>query len=144
MPGPPRDPRYTAHFTDPLYDDVADDCAPFGSDQGSDLLHDVEQAGRTIAPDATIESLLPWGSVESFFADAERGDVDGLLLIYATGFLLLRYRGDLSGTDLEVLQRAVAGIHADLAALGHTEAVAPLRDTVLADLASYDPSDPGR
>jgi len=33
-------PAFRSHFTDPVYDDQAGDLAPFGTDEGWDLLHE--------------------------------------------------------------------------------------------------------
>lgn len=130
-------PRYVAHFTDPLYDDVSDDAAPFGSDQGADMLRDAELAGWTLPPDSTIASLLPWGTVEECFAEAARGDIDGLLLIYAAGFLLLRFEGRISDADREVLLRALEGIVDDLTGLGYGDNIAPITHRVIPDVTSF-------
>jgi hypothetical protein len=34
----PKHPEFAAHFRDPIYDDEANDLAPFGNDEGWDLL----------------------------------------------------------------------------------------------------------
>lgn len=59
---------------------------------------------------ATIESLLPWGDVDGHFAAAVAGDVHGLQLIYAAGFLLLRYTGQMDGSDYDILRRSLLRI----------------------------------
>ncbi len=41
------------------------------------------------------------GDVEGFFTAAATGDVDGLQMIYAAGFLLLRHTGQINESDLE-------------------------------------------
>ncbi|GAB2863711.1 hypothetical protein [Nocardioides pacificus] len=43
------DPRYLAHFTDPVYADNGSEGAPFGLQQGADMLYDYEVAGHDIA-----------------------------------------------------------------------------------------------
>lgn len=130
MPSPGVDSRYAAHFVDPLYESRVLDAAPFGSDQGADMLHDVEAAGGVLAVGATLGSLLPWGDVDGCFAAAIGGDVDGLQLIYAAGFLLLRYGGQIDESDHATLCRALEGI-AEVMGLER------LSETVLPDLESF-------
>lgn len=123
-------PRYVAHFTDPLYDSNFLDSAPFGSDQGADMLHAVEMSGGVLPPDPSIETVLPWGTVEGYFADAQNGDIDGLLFIYAAGFLLLRCNAHLEEVDYRTLQSALVGLADDLN-------LEEIRTTVLRDLDAF-------
>lgn len=123
------DPRYLSHFTDPLYGSRVLDAAPFGSDQGADMLHDVESAGDVLPAGATIESLLPWGDVDGHFDVAATGDVDGLLLIYAAGFLLLRYTGHIDDSDYDILRRALMRIASVIGLDDVTGIVIPDLDT---------------
>jgi hypothetical protein len=123
-------PTYVAHFADPLYDSNFLDAAPFGSDQGADMLHDVEMAGGVLPPDAGIEEVLPWGTVEGYFADAQKGDVDGLLFIYAAGFLLLRFNAHLEEADYRILRSALVGLANDLD-------LEEIRTVVLPDLDAF-------
>lgn len=107
-------PRYSAHFVDPLYESRHLDAAPFGSDQGADMLRDVEEAGGVLPDGASISTLLPWGDVQGCFAAAATGDVDGLSFIYAAGFLLIRYVGRLDRSDYETLRKALQGLAEEL------------------------------
>lgn len=123
-------PRYVAHFADPLYDSNFLDSAPFGSDQGADMLHAVEMSGGVLPPDPSIETVLPWGTVKGYFADAQNGDIDGLLFIYAAGFLLLRFNAHLEEADYRILRSALVGLADDLNLL-------EIRTTVLPDLDAF-------
>lgn len=131
------DPRYLAHFANPLYDNRHLEAAPFGSDQGADMLRDVEHDGGVLPAGATLASLLPWGDVAGHVEDARAGDWDGLQLIYAAGFLLLRFTGQISPGDLVVLRSALLR----LAELSGTEEI---HSIVLRDLDSYTREQRGR
>lgn len=123
-------PKYVAHFVDPLYDSNVLDSAPFGSDQGADMLHEVEMSGGLLPPHASIESILPWGDVEGYFTDAEKGDVDGLSFIYAAGFLLLRFNGQIDDADYRILRSALVRLASQLD-------LEDIRRTVLPDLDAF-------
>lgn len=130
MSAVPSHPKYVAHFTDPLYDSRTLDSAPFGSDQGADMLHEVEMSGGALPPDASIETVLPWGDVDGYFAAAEKGDVDGLSFIYAAGFLLLRFNAHIEEDDYRILRSALVGLANEM----DLEAI---RTTVLPDLDAF-------
>lgn len=130
MSAVPAHPRYVAHFVDPLYDSNILDSAPFGSDQGADMLHDVEMAGGVLPPDASIQTVLPWGDVDGYFADAQKGDVDGLSFIYAAGFLLLRFNGHIGEADYRILRSALVGLANELN-------LEDIRTTVVPDLDAF-------
>lgn len=100
-------PRYVERFANSFYDSRHLDAAPFGSDVGADMLQDVEHDDGVLPASATIASLLPWGDVPSHLKGAESGDREGLHLIYAAGFLLLRFTGTISPGDLVVLRSAL-------------------------------------
>ncbi len=57
-------PAYAAHFTDPFYDDPADDFAPFGSDEGSDLLVEAEEQRSRLGPSSTVADVLELTAAE--------------------------------------------------------------------------------
>lgn len=137
-------PAYAAHFTDPLYDDNVLDAAPFGDDSGADMLSDVTVLGKVIPADATIASLIPWGgTVEGCFDQAADGDPDGLSMIYAAAFLLLRYLGRISESDYQILRRALEALADWLAASEQRHHAPPekgsqaIRSIVLPDLDAF-------
>jgi len=126
--------RYAAHFTNELYMSSHLDEAPFGDDAAADMLYDYEQGGQIVQPGATLESLLPWnGTVAGCFSQAERGDTDGLAQIYAAGFLLLRYTGEISVADYEVLRSALVRLAEQLSLDAISEVVVPDLDAFMAD-----------
>lgn len=63
---PPAHPRFAAHFTDPWYDDVADEYAPFGSDEGWDLVMEWGERRDELGPSSTVADVLEGG----WFPDA--------------------------------------------------------------------------
>lgn len=123
-------PQYLAHFSKPLYDSRHLDAAPFGSDQGADMLRDVEHDHGVLPEGSTIASLLPWGDVAGAHVDARGGDLEGLQSIYAAGFLLLRFTGQISPDDLVVLRSALL----KLAELSGTDEI---HSVVLPDLDAF-------
>lgn len=131
MASPQVDPRYAAHFANELYESNHLDAAPFGDDGAADMLYDYEQAGQVVPPDATLESLLPWnGTVADCFRQADGGDPDGLSQIYAAGFLLLRYNGEIAEPDYQILRSALVR----LAEMFNLDAI---RELVIPDLDSF-------
>lgn len=89
-------PSFADHFTDPIYDDLSDSMAPFGSDEAADEV--AEWLERGIGRSATLSELL----AVSFDADAgtvleewdgEDDAADAVLI--GLGFLLLRVNGHL-------------------------------------------------
>ena len=51
-------PAFAQHFTDPLYDDVGDGRAPFGSDEGSDLLWSWRDRRDELGSASTLATVL--------------------------------------------------------------------------------------
>ena len=91
-------PAFAAHFTDPLYDDPADDFAPFGSDEGSDLFAEAEEQRSELGPAATVADVLELTGAEDgaeFVDEIEEGspDLDGFVI--GAGFALLRLTGQI-------------------------------------------------
>src|SRR4051812_21133688 len=51
-------PAFAAHFTDPVYNDEGDDFAPFGSDEGSDIVHESAERRDELGPDSTVADVI--------------------------------------------------------------------------------------
>ncbi|GAB2863703.1 hypothetical protein GCM10027026_12000 [Myroides odoratimimus subsp. xuanwuensis] len=85
---------------------------------------------------------MPWDTIEGAFAAAENGDIDSLQLIYAAGFLLLRYTGQITQDVYQVLRSALLMIADDLEHHAEVRGDSPpdrpdvekIRSTVLPDL----------
>lgn len=94
---------FTAHFSDPIYEDVADEFAPFGSDEGWDLLHEWAERRDELRAGTTLAELIE----ESGFGDlaaeivvqedsgipAPGGQIDAATIVVGAGFTLLRLSG---------------------------------------------------
>lgn len=97
-------PAFRAHFTDPIYDDPADEMAPFGSDEGSDVLAIWSPArGAELGPDSTIATVLEM-SPETLQSDVAAMMTDGegedeAAMIRGAAFTLLRLTGRISEDD---------------------------------------------
>lgn len=85
----PADPAFSAHFTDAVYADPADELAPFGSDEGADLLADWEERRDDLGPHATVADVLE-GDPSSYLAS---NTLDDAMAVQAAGFVLLRLTG---------------------------------------------------
>jgi len=92
-------PAFTRHFSAPIYDDPANELAPFGSDEGWDLLFTVAQRCEELTDTATLDDVLAladvpvadeWGENpegEQWYEDAT--------FVAAAGFTLLRLTGQI-------------------------------------------------
>ena len=100
---PAASPAFAAHFTDPVYDDPADEFAPFGTDEGFDMVHEWAERRHELSPDTTVADVIE----ESGFAHvaseldnpegpgvpAAGGQVDAATITIGAGFTLLRLTG---------------------------------------------------
>lgn len=96
-------PAFTAHFSDPVYDDPAGEFAPFGTDEGFDMLYEWAERQEELGPETTVADLIE----ESGFADivseldspegpgipVPGGQVDAATITIGAGFTLLRLTG---------------------------------------------------
>lgn len=96
-------PAFAAHFTDPIYDDPADEFAPFGSDEGWDLLYEWAERRDELDSTTTVADLVGESEFADFVAqlDTEEGpgipvpggQVDAATITIGAGFTLLRLTG---------------------------------------------------
>lgn len=103
-------PAFAAHFTDPLYEDRAADLAPFGSDEGDELLLDWEDRGDELDQTATIATILECepGEETSYAGPMEGVDgMDTATFVVSAAFIVLRLTGHLSETDRQLALAAV-------------------------------------
>lgn len=105
----PKHPDFAAHFRDPLYDDPADDLAPFGNDEGWDLLADWAKRSDQLDGSSTLEQIAP-----EWFEDAplvpddlSEDDVDLNDIVIGAGFTLLRLTGQIGEVDRALVLRAL-------------------------------------
>ena len=123
-------PAFTQHFVDPLYDDPADEFAPFGSDEGSDLLASWRNRRSELGPASGLATVLECEPSQVATYVGEMTGVDGIetaMFITSAAFVLLRMTGHLSDGDrrlaLEALDFRIAILPEINSALTDTPAV---------------------
>lgn len=94
--------NFTRHFTAPIYDDQDGEFAPFGTDEGWDILHAAAEKRNDLTTGATVADLLEivdagesggWGespTAEEWYEDAT--------FVAAAAFTLLRITGQIDET----------------------------------------------
>jgi uncharacterized protein YfeS len=102
-------PAFAAHFRDPIYDEEGDDLAPFGSDEGWDLLAGWGKRTDELSSTSTLAQIVP----EEFEkravvpADLNENDVDLVGTVIGAGFTLLRLTGQIDEPGRALLFRAL-------------------------------------
>lgn len=108
---------FSAHFTDPIYEDQSGDFAPFGSDEGWDMLQ--EWAGRRneLNGGSTVAQILQgsdFGGIEQHLTVSEPqgvprpgGQVDAAVVIIGAGFTLLRLTGHIDQEGKALTLKAI-------------------------------------
>jgi uncharacterized protein YfeS len=103
-------PAFSTHFDDPIYDDPALETAPFGSDEGSDMLWEWGQRRDELTRDSTIADVM---ETDAWTLDAlvERmsgiDHLDQASIVRGAAFTLLRLVGHLSDQDRETAVRCI-------------------------------------
>ena len=105
----PKHPVFAAHFRDPIYDDEADDLAPFGNDEGWDLLADWSKRTDELHSGSTLAQIAPeWFEDAPLVpADLNEDNVDLNDVVIGAGFTLLRLTGQISEADRALVLRAL-------------------------------------
>lgn len=105
----PKHPSFAAHFRDPIYDDPADDLAPFGNDEGADLLADWADRAEELDSGSTLIQIAPeWFENGPLVPDdLNEEDVDLNDVIIGAGFTLLRLTGQIGEQDRALVLRAL-------------------------------------
>jgi uncharacterized protein YfeS len=110
----PADDAFTEHFTSPIYDDPAGEFAPFGNDEGADMLADWAERTDELSPTSTVRDLLADGSddpgdVDAMFAELDDEDgIDAAFFVIGAGFTLLRLTGQIDDEGRTAVLRALA------------------------------------
>lgn len=103
-------PAFTAHFTDPLYEDKGDEFAPFGSDEGAELLAEWEDRREELDSSSTIATVLECEPDAVRTVYGEMDGVDGLdtaMQVRSAAFVLLRLVGHLHEPDRQLALEAL-------------------------------------
>ena len=114
----PADDAFTDHFTSPIYDDAGDELAPFGTDEGADLLADWAARTDELGPSTTVRDLLADGldhpaDVDGMLAELDDEDgVDAATVVVGAGFTLLRLTGQIDDEGRTAVLRALAALEA--------------------------------
>ena len=95
-------PAFAAHFTDPIYSDPANDFAPFGSDEGWDMLDEWADRSDELHSNTTVSDVLEESGFAEIVSELDNeekpeihapGQVDAATITVAAGFTLLRLTG---------------------------------------------------
>ena len=95
-------PAFTQHFTDPVYDDHADDLAPFGSDEGWELLMDWSDRRAELEASPTLATVLGCEPAQVAEVAGPMTGVDGIetaTFVVSAAFVVLRLAGRLEEDD---------------------------------------------
>jgi hypothetical protein len=108
---------FTAHFSDPLYEDPAGEFAPFGTDEGFDLLCEWDERRDELGPDTTVADLIEGAGMSEVAAGLDTreegkipragGPVDAATVIVAGGFTLLRLSGRIDDEGKQLTLKAL-------------------------------------
>ncbi len=110
-------PAFSAHFTDPIYDDPADELAPFGTDEGWDLLHEWAERRDELSPSTTVADVIGENAFEEFASKLDEeetpgipapdGQVDAATITIGAGFTLLRLTGHIDDAGRQQTLKAL-------------------------------------
>ena len=105
---PPAHPDFAAHFTDPVYSDLDGEFAPFGTDEGFDLLFEWAARRDELGADSTVADLIEDPGMAEAVAALDTpeapgipvpgGQVDAATIAIGAGFTLLRLTGHIDET----------------------------------------------
>lgn len=110
-------PAFAAHFTDPIYDDPGTEFAPFGSDEGWDMLHEWDERRDELTPQTTVADLIEGSGFADLVSAAgfefsddipEPGGLeDAATIAVGAGFTLLRLTGQIDAEGRRESLRAL-------------------------------------
>ena len=93
---PKAHPAFVAHFTDPVYSDEGGEFAPFGTDEGWDLLYTWAERRDELGPRTTVMELIEGSGLGDLVAELDRpeppgvprpgGQVDAATITVGAGF----------------------------------------------------------
>lgn len=110
-------PAFLAHFTDPVYDDPAGEFAPFGSDEGFDLLYEWVERRDELGAGTTVDDLIEDSGFADVVAELDTpegpgipvpgGQVDAATITVGAAFTLLRLGGHIDDAGRRQTLRAL-------------------------------------
>jgi uncharacterized protein YfeS len=93
-------PAFAAHFTDPVYNDPAGEFAPFGTDEGFDLVLEWADRRDELDPTTTVADLIEESGLSDVVSELDNPErpgipvpgrqVDAATITIGAGFTLLR------------------------------------------------------
>lgn len=96
-------PAFAEHFTDSVYEEPASEFAPFGSDEGWDMLHEWDERRYELTAQTTVADLIEGSGFAELVSSAgfdtggsvaePGGLVDAATIVVGAGFTLLRLTG---------------------------------------------------
>lgn len=138
----PPHPKFSVEFTHPLYSSEGDEFAPFGSDEGADLLHTWARREADLAAGATLRTILVDGTDEpdQLWAEFTQADPPAELdaILIAGGFVLLRLTGGIDDDGRTMVLQAL------LRSRRHTPVGASQFDQMIKDLGGEAPTTSAR
>lgn len=130
-------PAFSAHFTDPLYDDQGSEFAPFGTDEGADIFADLLKRRDEIDATTTVReasALVGWDpealAAEMAGPEAEASEWG---VVLGVGFGLARLTGGIDPEGKRLVLRAL-----ELTQALYGPGIEEL-DLMVADLSSFAP-----
>lgn len=150
-------PNFRAHFTDELYFDCGDEEAPFGSDEGSDTLADMQELVRkkgwidfSLYPQSLIENVwdmkyipttdMDESAVKELLAKDEMNLIQSDMVTYASAFAQIKITGfvhkELKGRALLAIKRI--DIIAKLQGWMIEDAESEVSKIMIEDLSSFE------
>lgn len=107
----PAHPRFAAHFTHPMYNDPADDWAPFGSDEAADTLAEWEERRDELTPTSRprdmYDSEEEWQESVAEIGTSPLDADDEATWVVARAFTLLRLTGQIDDEGKAVVLRGL-------------------------------------
>lgn len=107
----PAHPRFAAHFTDPMYNDPADDWAPFGSDEAADILAEWEERRDELTSSTRLRDMYDseeeWRESVNDIGTSPLDTDDEATWVVARAFTLLRLTGQIDDEGKAVALRGV-------------------------------------
>lgn len=108
---PPAHPDFLRRFSDDIYDDQADEFAPFGSDEGWDAMAEIVEEFMPLDPEVTLrelsEEVLELEGVEFDQTDLD-DTAESDFAVIGVGFTILRLTGRIDAEGRQWLIDAIA------------------------------------